>query len=198
MSICALWIHITTNIMLSRLYIYILIDLFEMMTSLKTTLMLYKNVVLNQSCFRIRFAKRNANVQISFFIFRSWNVKIDQYVNLWISFIRFWQNHFYTIVSWIESVLIFLIEFHDDFVNILLSKIMTQKQKRKFQIIRRTFFTKSHEITTNMNCYDNILMFANEYEIIDQLLHIKQLIRDYNQCKIKTRRIHLIWQLKKK
>lgn len=47
-----------------------------------------------------------------------------------------------------------------------------------------------------MGDFGAILMFATDNGIAAQLPYLRKLIDDYNQCRIRTRRIHLIWQLR--
>lgn len=192
MTVLALWLHIITSFIISWLYIYVLIESFVLMTTLKSAQILYKNFVFEQSISRISLVRRNVTFQVFLFVLRFRNVKADQYVNFWISSIRFWQNHLYIIVFWNLTTVIFLVERKRRFFSALLSEILISEQDRGSQLVRRVFFTESHDFVTSMNFYDNVLMFANGYEIATHLFYIKKFIRDYNQCKIMTKRIHLI------
>lgn len=59
-----------------------------------------------------------------------------------------------------------------------------------------TLFSGPHGTTIAMGDFGTILMFATNNGIAAQLPYLRKLIDDYNQCRIRTRRIHLIWQLR--
>ena len=90
----------------------------------------------------------------------------------------------------------FLVEPRGAFSSALVSGALAREQGRGFQTIRRAFFTGPHGSVTPMDSYGSVLMFAGGYGIAAHLPHVKELIRGYNQCKVMTRRIHLVWQLK--
>ena len=54
------------------------------------------------------------------------------------------------------------------------------------------FFTKSHKRCVSMKKHDNVFLIISDFNVAVQLLYIKQLVHDYQQNKMKTRRIHLI------
>ena len=43
--------------------------------------------------------------------------------------------------------------------------------------------------------YEKVLMVASGFEIAAQLPFIKELIQGFNRSEVRTRNIHLIWQL---
>jgi hypothetical protein len=56
-------------------------------------------------------------------------------------------------------------------------------------------FSGPHGISISIKNYEIILIIADSFGIVSHLPYLKQLIYKYNVCKIRTRRIHLIWQL---
>lgn len=47
----------------------------------------------------------------------------------------------------------------------------------------------------NFGEYRTVLIFATSISIASYMLYIKELVRGYNNCNVRTRRIVLIWQL---
>jgi hypothetical protein len=43
--------------------------------------------------------------------------------------------------------------------------------------------------------YETVFMVASGLGIAAELPYLKQLMYGYNTCKIRTRRVHLVWQL---
>lgn len=60
---------------------------------------------------------------------------------------------------------------------------------------RLAFFSGPHGLRVPMGDYCNVLLFASGFGIAAQIPYVKELIRDYHRCKVRTRRIHLVWQL---
>ena len=58
-----------------------------------------------------------------------------------------------------------------------------------------TLFSGPHGTTVSMGNFGTVLMFATDIGIAAQLPYLRALIDDYNQCRVRTRRIHLVWQL---
>ena len=197
-AVSALLIHTPKESLLPRLYIYVIFGTFGIMTFLEIATFIYRNFALGQASPRIRLIERDGSIQVSLSVPRPWNVRAGQYLNLWIPSIRLWQSHPYTIVSWNVGTVNFLIEPEGGFSNALLSGALVRGQAGNSQNVRRAFFTGPHGSPSSMDRYGSILMFASGYGIAAHLPHIKELIQGYNQCRIRTRRIHLVWQLKER
>ena len=60
---------------------------------------------------------------------------------------------------------------------------------------RLALFSGPHRISTPVYAYESIIMIATGFGIAAQLPYVKQLIHGYNNCKARTRRVHLVWQL---
>ena len=194
-TVYAMWTHTSSNSILPRLYVYIVTGSFGIMASLEFAKFTYRNFALGRSSPQLQLTRQDGCVQVHLEIPRPWQVKAGQYVNLRIPSIRLLQSHPYTIVSWTESCLTFLIEPHDGFSNALLSGALAQEQSGSLQARRRAFFTGPHGSCVPMGEYGSVLMFASGFGIAALLPHVKEVIRGYNECKVRTRRIHLVWQL---
>ena len=194
-TVYAMWTHTSANSVLPRLYVCIVTGSFGIMVFLEIVKFIYRNFVLGRAGPQLQLTRHDGCVQANLQVPRPWQVKAGQYVNLWIPSVRLLQSHPYTIVSWTESCLTFLVEPHDGFSNALLSGALAQEQSGNSQPIRRAFFTGPHGSCVSMGEYGSILMFASGFGIAALLPHVKEVIRGYNQCKVRTRRIHLVWQL---
>jgi NAD(P)H-flavin reductase len=60
---------------------------------------------------------------------------------------------------------------------------------------RLALFSGPHGISTPVCAYESVIMIATGFGIAAQLPYVKQLILGYNNCKARTRRVHLVWQL---
>ncbi|KAJ2982302.1 hypothetical protein NQ176_g1475 [Zarea fungicola] len=57
-------------------------------------------------------------------------------------------------------------------------------------------FTGPHGNSVPVGDYEVVLMVASGYGIAAQLPYLKQLLHDYNRRSARSRRIHLVWELK--
>ncbi len=79
-----------------------------------------------------------------------------------------------------------MIEFRSQLIN-QLSQISCNENHEFL-----TLFSDSHETTIFMNDFESILIFVIDIDIVAQLSYLRKFIDEYNQCKVRTRRIHLI------
>lgn len=61
---------------------------------------------------------------------------------------------------------------------------------------RWVLFSSPHGRSAAVGDYENILMIADGFGIAAHLPYLKRLIYGYNARKVRTRRIHLVWQLR--
>lgn len=59
-------------------------------------------------------------------------------------------------------------------------------------------FSGPHGISVDMDKYESILMVASGFGIATHLPYLKTLIHGYNARLVRTRRIHLVWQIRNK
>lgn len=125
----ALWRHLSSSMKLSDLYLLVFDCTFLIMFMMQCLTLLYRNVVLHRDCSWALIARQNNVVRMTIFTSWSWKVKIEQYVNVWISFVSLWsflQSHSFIIVSWSESKnssLDFLIKSRNDFTRKLFNRV---------------------------------------------------------------------------
>ncbi len=131
----ALWRHLSSSMKLSDLYLLVFDCTFLITFVMQCLILLYRNVALHRDCSRALIARQNNVVRMTIFISRSWKVKIEQYVNVWISFVSLWsflQSHSFIIVFWSESKnssLDFLIKLRDDFTRKLFNRVDEHQEK---------------------------------------------------------------------
>lgn len=131
----ALWRHLSSSMKLSDLYLLVFDCTFLTMFVMQCLALLYRNVALHRDCSRALIARQNDAVRMTIFILRLWKVKIEQYVNVWISFVSLWsflQSHSFIIAFWSESKnssLDFLIESRDDFTRKLFNRVNEHQEE---------------------------------------------------------------------
>ena len=54
-------------------------------------------------------------------------------------------------------------------------------------------FSGPYRISIIICAYKSVVIIATSFSIAAQLLYIKELIYSYNNCKLHTHRVHLVW-----
>lgn len=190
--------HVVVKSTFPSIYLYIMTAIFVTTTVLEFGSIIYRNFAFRRPFASAYITKVDGAVRMSLTIPRPWNIKAGQYLNIWIPSISFWTSHPFTIVSWAKGKdpnLTFLIEPRDGFTNRLLSKAVLLSKDPMVSDHRLAFFSGPHGSTTCFGDYGSVLMVASGFGIAAQLPHIQELIRGYNRCETRTRRVHLIWLL---
>jgi hypothetical protein len=70
-----------------------------------------------------------------------------------------------------------------------------RKYDMKINRSRLALFSGPHGLSMPICAYESVIMIATGFGIAAQLPYLKQLIQGYNNCKARTRRVYLVWQL---
>ena len=145
-------------------------------------------------------SKVKGSVRMTMSVPRPWAVRAGQYLNIWIPSLGFWQSHPFVIADWSDGSmlsLVFLVEPKDGFTRKLLTSGDDMELAQCASQYRLAFFTGPHGLHVPMGDYGNVLLIATGFGIAAQVTYVKELIRDYHKCRVRTRRIHLVWQIQK-
>ena len=145
--------------------------------------------------------KIDDDFKINIIVHDKLKIDSDQYINLWISSVSFWsflQSHSF-IITFCEkneqTTLNLLIDFQKKIV-FKFQWLIRYESESNWNNIHMTLFINSHEINAFLKEFKTVFMIVSQFKIITQLSYLRQLIRNYNNFIIRTRRIRLIWQLK--
>ncbi|KAM3474863.1 hypothetical protein MY5147_004063 [Beauveria neobassiana] len=161
-------------------------------------LVLYRNGTFGYSHPRADILSSRGAVFIRVNLSRPVHVKAGQYINLWICmpsqrFRSLFESHPFVVVSWSDRAvyeLDLLIEPRSGFTRDLLRVSKTKVEPY------RALFSGPHGNSIPLGNYEVVLMIASGYGIAAQLPYLKQLIHGYNSRKARSRRVHLVWELK--
>lgn len=124
---------------------------------------------------------------------REWRVKAGQYIFLSIPRVGVFsgiQSHPFMIVWWDRDVkgltISLLVKPRHGFTSSLASTNSTSQL---------AFIDGPYGQRYNFGEYGTVVMFATGIGIAGQLPFVKELVSGYNNCKVRTRRIVLIWQM---
>lgn len=198
LSAYAIWRHLALQPLIPRLYIYISALTFLSTLLLQCVFVIYRNRIISGGCTRASISHVNDIVKIRLTLTRPLKVEAGQYVCLWIPRVSFWsflQSHPFIVTSWSEgkqSSLDLFVSPRRGFTRELLNHSKVDRDGPSSCIAP---FSGPHGISAPVGDYETVLMIASGFGMAAQLPYLKQLIYGYNACKIRTRRIHLVWQL---
>ena len=127
-------------------------------------------------------------------------IKPGQYINLWVPSISFWsflQSHPFVVASCTDG--------EQTTLELLIGpqKGLTSKFQRNSTNVsdsasadlRLALFSGPHGLSAPLAEFETVLLVASGLGIVTQLPYLRHLIRGYNDFQVRTRRIHLVWQL---
>lgn len=200
-AVYALWRHLSAKKIFARIYIVIAAGLFSGVTVWQVLLVVFRNLALGHAFARADVTQDNGMIKISLTLPRPWNIRAGQYVNLCIPSISLWsflQSHPFMIASWTEGKspgLFLLAGAKAGFTRKLLQYARPHTGDPTEMDYRLAWFSGPHGHTLNLGNYGSVIMVATGLGIAAQLPYVKELIKGYNNCNVRTRRIQLIWQI---
>lgn len=198
MTVYGIWIHLAPQRLLPRIYLYALIGVAGCSMVLLGLLVVYRNGIFRHSLPRADILHSQGAVLVRVTLSRPVRVMAGQYISLWLfmpstSFCSLLEYHPFVVASWSDDALNnldLLIEPQTGLTQRLLERSKTR------QDLCRALFIGPHGNSVPVGNYEVVLMVASEYGIAAQLPYLKQLLHEYNSRKARTRRIHLVWELK--
>lgn len=194
----ATWRHVVDKTTFPSLYVYIMAGICGGTTALEIAFIIWQNFAFRRPYPSAYITKIEGAVRMSLTTPRPWKFKAGQYINIWIPSIAFWSSHPFAIVSWSngkDPYLNFLIEPKDGFTNSLLARASQVTKEPSMSDHRLAFFSGPHGSPESFGEYGSVLMVASGFGIAALLPHAQELIRGFNRCETRTRRIHLVWLL---
>lgn len=217
LSLYALWRHVHSQRLLPKLYIFVAVGSFLATSVAQTIILLYRNFSFRKGCSRALVERSDGWVKINISLSRPIHVHAGQYINIWIPSISFWsflQSHPFTILSWTEETdpmyLDLLVEPRTGFTHKLYqyarepstraqlpnSELSDSERSDSRLDSRLVWFSGPHGSGTGAGDFGSVLLIATGLGIAVQLPILRELIRGFNQCEVRTRRIHLVWQIR--
>lgn len=208
LSLFAIWRHIQSKKLLPQLYIKIAVGSFLATSIAQWTLLLYRNFSFTHGCCRALVIRRKGAVRISIKLARPLDIRAGQYINIWIPSISFWaflQSHPFTLISWTRGrpmLVDLLVEPRTGFTRRLLQYAcdgsLTSPAPEDYSSLdfRIVCFSGPHGSATDVGDFGSVLLIATEHGIAAQLPVLKELISGFNRCEVRTRRVHLVWQMR--
>ena len=192
------WVHISPRGLLPRFYMYALTAFAGSFAVLLSGIVVWRNAVFRDRLPRADILNLKGAVLVRVFLSRPVHVQAGQHITLWVfmpstSFHTLFEYHPFVVASWSDGPLDkldLLIEPRSGLTRHLLHRSQTRTDRC------RALFSGPHGNSVPVGNYEVVLMVASGYGIAAQLPYLKQLLHDYNSRKARSRRIHLVWELK--
>jgi hypothetical protein len=198
LMVYGLWIHLDSKAFLSRVYLYCLIGTIGCSSLMSLFLILNRTSVLSRGLPRTTIRCSGDAITASIKLSRPLLVQSGQWINVWfaiptISLRSLAQSHPFVVVSWSDSPqssMDLLIQPRQGLTQELLTYTRTGEKNCSL------LFSGPHGRSIAAGDYDVVLMAASGFGIASQLPYLKQLLHGYNSRQLRTRRIHLVWEIK--
>lgn len=155
---------------------------------------LFRNFGWNRNRTKVLIRQEAGVLHITALVCRSWTVRAGQFVYLsvpTVSLSSLFQHHPFVITNWVRNQ-------EDGSVRLHL----LVKPKRGFTSALSSFtdtylsatIDGPYGVTHNLGEYGTVFMFATGIGAVSHFPYIRELIRSYRRCEVRTRRIVLVWQ----
>lgn len=177
----------------SRLYVGIALCLLAVTTLIRTLQAVFRNVAHGKAWAKVKIAHKNDAAQVFIFVPQPWKVRAGQYIQLWIPGVSFWsfaQTHPFMITWW-----------HDDVDGNAASICLLLKAQSG---LTQDIYQRADPDDSLMAWVDGpygavheLGDYGTDIGIAAQIPYIKELLKGYRACTVRTRNISLIWQFSK-
>ncbi len=207
-----IWRHIAPGTPVSRVYIWTAVVIFSASSLSQSLIVITRNYSPSQGCGRALVTRINDAVRIRIRVSRSLKVRAGQYLNIWMPTMGFrstLQSHPFMIASWTEFDPIYLellIKPESGFTNRLLKNAIKHFEPEQAQSAGHdhnftnhetwvVWYSGPHGSPEPVGDYGSVLMIATGFGIASQIPILQELVRGHSNCTVRTRRLHLVWQV---
>ena len=191
------WIHLVPRPLLPRLCNYFSVGICSATALVLCLLMLYRNGIFRRGFAHATITSSENSVLIRVALPFPVKVRAGQYVGLWlwspsVSFWSFAQSHPFVVTSWSDKpqdTLDLFIEPH---------KGLTRQLRQRSNVPSDpciALINGPYGVSVPAGEFAVVVMVASGFGIAAHLPYLKQLMYGYNSRRVRTRRIHLVWQL---
>lgn len=195
-AVYALWRHLTVPRDFAQYYIITSACLLATTTVLHSIRLLFRNIVWQKKCARALVVPRDDAAQVIICLPRPWKVIAGQYINLCVPSVSPWsflQNHPFMITWWDDNQ-----QGEAPYVSLLI-KTRSGFTGKLFGLDgwRLAWIDGLYGLGKDVGDYGSLFMLATGIRVAEQIPYIKQLLKGYRDCTVRTRSISLVWQIDK-
>lgn len=208
----AMWRHIPANRLLPRLCLYVSLGSLALTSLSQLLLLCYQNAVFTTRGFPRAYVyntdedqdkreelKREQAIMVRISLPCPMKLDAGQYIYLWmptVSLFSWAQTHPFMVTSWSrqkQTTLDLYMKVQRGLTATLLNYARTAPDG---SVSFASFVTGPHGVSKPTSQYESVLLIASGSGIAATLPYVKKLIYGYNTSVDRTRRVHLVWQLK--
>ena len=192
-GLAATWFHLPVGASDAKILLLIGACLWVGIAVLHVLYLAFRNVTLGRAFTTARITGRSGAVQVTIKAPRPWDVRAGEWIFLTIpaaGLTSAFQGHPFMIVWWERS--------GDGLMISLLVKPRRGFTRSLAGLTNRDLFAfidGPYGPGPSLGEYGTVLMFATGIGIAGHVPYMKDLVRGYNSCEVRTRRIALIWHL---
>jgi predicted ferric reductase len=191
----ALWRHLTIRKAFAHTYLIFAVAILLGTTLLRWTLNIFRNLVYGKRLARGYISQVSGAIEVHITVPRPWKVRAGQYIYLCLPRVghSFLQSHPFMITWWFSNIhgnadqLVLLIEPKSGFT----AELQHHQESEPLLAWIDGPYGQEREIGD----YGSVVMFATGMGIAAHMPYLKELIHGRQECKVRTGRISLIWQL---
>jgi predicted ferric reductase len=189
-ALVAIWRHVGFKKQLSSILLQVGIYLWTAASLFHWMLFAFRNIVIGRPFARAQVEEVSNALRVTVTVPRAWEVKAGQYIFLAIPKAGIFQSHPFMIAWWEWSVtglkVYLLVKRRHGFTKDLTGRIGK---------ISLAFIDGPYGQKHDFGDYGTVIMFATDIGIAGHMPFIKDLVRGYNSCEVRTRRIVVVWQM---
>lgn len=201
-SAYSIWRHLPSDSLFPRMYIYISAALFLSTSVVQCVSIVWWNGTFRHGHALALVTHAEGSVKITIRLSRPLSIQAGQYIDLWMpsaSFSSFLQSHPFVVTSWSpeeQTQLELFVEPRRGLTRELLYHAQAGERWAKFKY-RGVLFSGPHGMSAPVGEYESVLMIVTGFGMTALLPYLSQLIHGYQNRKIYTRRVRVIWQVQR-
>ena len=191
------WRHVESARLLARVLAFIPLCIFVSTWIIEAIFFLYHNTFAGSNYTKAKISHDHGAIKVRLHLSRPMNISAGQYIKVWIPGVSFWgwmQSHPFVVASWNngpQTSVDLLIEPRRGFTERLLRYTLRSLEPMP----RLALYSGPYGRVIPVGDYRTVVMVASGFGIAAQLPYVNELMRGYKSNGIRTRRVHLIWQL---
>ncbi|KAF4418766.1 Ferric/cupric reductase transmembrane component B [Colletotrichum fructicola Nara gc5] len=176
----------------SWLWMYIYLGVAALAALSQVGLMAFRNKTMGRTFGRAYVDHVTGTVRVSIQLSRPLKFEAGQYLLLWMPRVRLLESHPFVVTSWAEAeqgIVDLFIKPRRGFTSSLV------RYSNEHVVPRLALLSGPHGVSVPVWDYEAVLMVATDHGIAAQAPYLKKLVYGYNNCRGRTRQIHLVWQV---
>ncbi|PGG99692.1 hypothetical protein AJ80_09306 [Polytolypa hystricis UAMH7299] len=209
LCVYAVWRHLPLGATSCRLYLYIGTGTFLLTCSMQVLTFIYRNSVFTRRGHPralVTYVGADSNdksgakpIKVSVALSRPLRVHPGQYISLRMSAVGWWswtQSHPFMVTSWSQGEQSTLELFVQPRRGLTADLLRHAHAGSGVSFSFPAFISGPHGVTAPVAQYETVVLMASGFGVAAVIPYLKQLIHGYNARSSRTRRVHLVWQLR--